>query len=198
MSYHSKLLVVSRKLNKLKIRTVSLLGFILLMWVLNSNISTNVWITVIFGVWSGLTIIDIVKFTKLQTQYKKLAEKEDKDLKDRMNEFFSKRRYTQKDLNDLFDELLNEMLNEHFKQSQHQQNFVKPPNREKLDNAYKLMRLNKTDSVETIKKKYKMLAIKWHPDKWSTSTEQNKAIALRNFKKLQAAYDLIKKDKNIV
>jgi len=67
----------------------------------------------------------------------------------------------------------------------------------KLKNAYILLKLKNTDSEDIIKKRYKELAIKWHPDKWIGNTDKNIQIANRNFQKLSAAYDLIKKDKNI-
>ena len=59
------------------------------------------------------------------------------------------------------------------------------------------MKLNKNDSEITIKKKYRELSLKWHPDKWTTNTIENQAIANRNFIKLNNAYELIKKHKNI-
>lgn len=81
------------------------------------------------------------------------------------------------------------------KTSQGNKNYIL--NIEKLDHAYQLLKLSKTDSIETIKKKYKALSVKWHPDKWATSSEETQKIVLSNFQKLQAAYDLIKKDKGI-
>ena len=111
--------------------------------------------------------------------------------------------FNSSNMND-FDRMLNDMMNEflknhqgnpHFNQN-FNQNILK--NTQKLDNAYKLLKLSKIDNNETIKKTHRKLAIKWHPDKWVTSTEKNKKIAENNFKKLQSAYDLIKNDKSII
>lgn len=53
------------------------------------------------------------------------------------------------------------------------------------------------DDEETIKKKYRKLAMKWHPDRFSNDTLENQDIAKRNFQKLNNAYEVIKKHKNI-
>ncbi len=67
-----------------------------------------------------------------------------------------------------------------------------------ISDAYNLMELKITDDVDTIKRKYRQLAIKWHPDKWVNNTSSNQKIAERNFQKLNNAYEVIKKYKNIV
>lgn len=98
----------------------------------------------------------------------------------------------------IFEDLWEQIYEQHRqRQQQYQQYAHTVPQSDKLDNAYKLLKVSKTDTVEKIKKVYRELAIKWHPDKWSTDTPENQRIAERNFKKLQSAYDLIKKDKNI-
>ena len=66
-----------------------------------------------------------------------------------------------------------------------------------LDNAFKLMKLEYIDSEIVIKKRYRELSMKWHPDRWSCDNVENQAIANRNFVKLNNAYELIKKFKNI-
>ena len=53
------------------------------------------------------------------------------------------------------------------------------------------------DNEDTIKKKYRKLAMKWHPDKFSNDTLENQDKATRNFQKLNKAYETIKKYKNI-
>lgn len=95
------------------------------------------------------------------------------------------------DIRKLFEDL-------HKQSQQYYYHIHKPVNQQKLENAYNLLKINKTDSIEKIKKTYKIYAIKWHPDKWYTSSKNNQDIASRNFKKLQSAYELIKKDKNII
>ena len=67
----------------------------------------------------------------------------------------------------------------------------------KIDNAFKLMSLNKDDDEKTIKKRYRELSMKWHPDKYQNDTMENQGIATRNFTKLNSAYETIKKHKNI-
>jgi DnaJ-domain-containing protein 1 len=53
------------------------------------------------------------------------------------------------------------------------------------------------DDNDTIKKKYRKLAMKWHPDKFASDTLENQEIAKRNFQKVNLAYEKIKKYKNI-
>lgn len=68
---------------------------------------------------------------------------------------------------------------------------------DKISNAFKLMNLTEENTIQEIKSRYRILAIKWHPDKWSTDSKENQEIANRNFQKLINAYDLIKGYKNI-
>jgi len=53
------------------------------------------------------------------------------------------------------------------------------------------------DDNETIKKKYRQLAMKWHPDRWTNDTVENQEIAKRNFQKVNGAYQKIKDYKKI-
>jgi len=53
------------------------------------------------------------------------------------------------------------------------------------------------DDNETIKKKYRKLAMKWHPDRFANDTFENQEIAKRNFQKVNNAYQKIKEYKNI-
>ena len=63
--------------------------------------------------------------------------------------------------------------------------------------AFGLMKLKLDSTPGEIKKTYRKLVLKWHPDRWTTDTEENQVIAERNFKKLNNAYNLIKQHKNI-
>ena len=52
---------------------------------------------------------------------------------------------------------------------------------------YKILGVNESDSEEVIKKAYKKLAIKWHPDK----NQNNKKEAEEKFKEISHAYSII-------
>jgi DnaJ-class molecular chaperone len=61
-----------------------------------------------------------------------------------------------------------------------------------MSDYYKILGLNKNSSNEDIKKQYKKLAIKWHPDK----NINNKEKAEAEFKKISEAYQILSdKDK---
>ena len=55
------------------------------------------------------------------------------------------------------------------------------------DDLYKILQVNESDDDETIKKAYKKLAIKWHPDK----NPNNKEEAERKFKEISHAYSIL-------
>ena len=67
-------------------------------------------------------------------------------------------------------------------------------------NYYKILGLSTNNVTETeIKKSYKKMAMKWHPDKWMTKTQQEKDKTENKFKEITKAYEiLINKDKRIV
>lgn len=56
---------------------------------------------------------------------------------------------------------------------------------------YEVLGLQKGASADEIKKAYRKLAVKWHPDKWSNGTDAEKKIAEENFKELAEAYDVL-------
>ena len=61
-----------------------------------------------------------------------------------------------------------------------------------LNKAYKVLEVPLNANNETIKKAYRKLAVKWHPDK----NPDNKVVAENNFKEIAQAYEiLINKDK---
>lgn len=64
-----------------------------------------------------------------------------------------------------------------------------------INNAFKLFKISINSNETEIKRKYKELVLIYHPDKYTKESE--KEIATRNFQKLNAAYDVIKKYKNI-
>ena len=61
------------------------------------------------------------------------------------------------------------------------------------NDAYSILELNKNATVEEIKKKYKILALKYHPDK----NINNKLEAQEKFKKIAEAYRFLIENENI-
>ena len=53
---------------------------------------------------------------------------------------------------------------------------------------YKLLRVNRNAGAEELKKAYKRLAIKWHPDK---NPNHNRVEAEAKFKQISEAYDVL-------
>ncbi|MCF0179388.1 MAG: DnaJ domain-containing protein, partial [Bacteroidales bacterium] len=49
---------------------------------------------------------------------------------------------------------------------------------------YEVLGLKKGASADEIKKAYRKLAVKWHPDKWTQASEEEKKTAESNFKEL--------------
>jgi DnaJ like chaperone protein len=65
------------------------------------------------------------------------------------------------------------------------------------DASYKILEVEPTVSDEEVKKAYRRMAMKYHPDKVSHLGEDFKNVANEKFKKVQAAYDQIKKERGI-
>ena len=59
---------------------------------------------------------------------------------------------------------------------------------------YEVLGLKKGASLDEIKKAYRKLAVKWHPDKWQQASEAEKKKAEENFKELAEAYDVLSDD----
>lgn len=59
---------------------------------------------------------------------------------------------------------------------------------------YEVLGLSKGASADDIKKAYRKLAVKWHPDKWQQASEAEKKKAEENFKELAEAYDVLSDD----
>jgi len=83
-----------------------------------------------------------------------------------------------------------------YQQQQRQQTVVR--SEMSITDAYKLMKLKYSDTPETVKKRYRQLAMLWHPDKFATDTKAKQEAANRNFQKLNSAYNVIKNHKKIV
>jgi len=69
---------------------------------------------------------------------------------------------------------------------------------ENTDAAYKILEIESTATNDEIKKAYRKMAVKYHPDKVSYLGEEFKNTANEKFKKVNEAYDKIKKERGIV
>lgn len=56
---------------------------------------------------------------------------------------------------------------------------------------YKTLGVSENASQEEIKSAYRKLALKWHPDRWATGTEEEKKKAEDEFKKVAEAYGVL-------
>lgn len=65
------------------------------------------------------------------------------------------------------------------------------------DWAYKVLEIDPSASNDEIKKAYKKMAIKYHPDKVSYLGEDFQEAAKEKFQKVNEAYEVLKKEKNI-
>lgn len=59
---------------------------------------------------------------------------------------------------------------------------------------YEVLGLQKGASLDEIKRAYKKMALKWHPDKWSTKSEAERKTAEENFKEVGEAYAVLSDD----
>lgn len=66
------------------------------------------------------------------------------------------------------------------------------------DSAYVILQIEKTASDEEIKKAYKRMCIKYHPDKVAHLGEEAQKAANAKFQEINNAYEKIKKERNLV
>ena len=64
-----------------------------------------------------------------------------------------------------------------------------------VDQAYKVLEIDSSATDEEVKKAYKKMALKHHPDKVATLGEDVKKAAEEKFKAVVAAYEAIKKER---
>jgi len=65
------------------------------------------------------------------------------------------------------------------------------------DSAFKILEIERTATDEEVKKAYRRMAMKYHPDKVSHLGEEFRKAADEKFKKVNEAYEKIKKERNI-
>jgi DnaJ like chaperone protein len=66
------------------------------------------------------------------------------------------------------------------------------------DSSYKILEIEKNATDEEVKKAYRRMAMKYHPDKVSHLGEEYRKSADEKFKKVNEAYNRIKKERNMV
>lgn len=66
-----------------------------------------------------------------------------------------------------------------------------------VEDAYKVLEIDSTATDDEVKKAYRRMAMKHHPDKVATLGDDVKKAAEEKFKKISEAYDKIKKERGI-
>jgi DnaJ like chaperone protein len=66
------------------------------------------------------------------------------------------------------------------------------------DSSYKILEIEPSASNEDVKKAYRKMAMKYHPDKVSHLGDDFRKTADEKFKKVNEAYDKIKKERNMI
>lgn len=65
------------------------------------------------------------------------------------------------------------------------------------DSAYKMLEITKQASDDEVKKAYRKMAKKYHPDKLQNFGEEHRKGANEKFQKIQSAYEQIKKERDL-
>ncbi len=66
-----------------------------------------------------------------------------------------------------------------------------------VDGDYKILEINKNATNEEVKKAYRKMAVKYHPDKVSHMGDEYKDAAKQKFQKMKDAYENIKKQRGM-
>lgn len=69
--------------------------------------------------------------------------------------------------------------------------------RQSADSAYKVLGIEPSATDDEVRKAYKKMALKYHPDKVATLGEDVQKAAEEKFKKVQQAYEQIKKERGM-
>jgi len=81
--------------------------------------------------------------------------------------------------------------------SQKDKNSIKSMFIEETGYAYKILEVDPEASNEEVKKAYRKMANKYHPDKVSHLGEDFQKAAHQKFQKVNEAYEKIKKERNL-
>lgn len=65
------------------------------------------------------------------------------------------------------------------------------------ESAYKILEVESNASDEEIKKAYRKMAVKYHPDKVASLGEEHQKAAKEKFQKVQEAYEIIRKERGM-
>jgi DnaJ like chaperone protein len=66
------------------------------------------------------------------------------------------------------------------------------------DSSYKILEIERSATDDDVKKAYRRMAMKYHPDKVSNLGDDIRKSADEKFKKVNEAYNKIKKERNMV
>ena len=66
------------------------------------------------------------------------------------------------------------------------------------DSSYKILEIDPSSSNDEVKKAYRRMAMKYHPDKVSHLGEEYRKSADEKFRKVNEAYEKIKKERNMI
>ena len=66
-----------------------------------------------------------------------------------------------------------------------------------IDNAYKILEIDKSASDSDVKKAYRKMAKKYHPDKLQGLGKEHLKGAQEKFQQIQAAYEKIQKERGL-
>lgn len=81
--------------------------------------------------------------------------------------------------------------------NQHDFESIKAMFYDSSDNAYKILEITKSATNDEVKKAYRKMAKKYHPDKLQGLGEEHSKGAQEKFQKIQSAYETIKKERGI-